>query len=72
MTDREREFARLGLEYCEGIDQANVVILPTGREVRRVNGRWETQPPRDNYWKAFDDLLDACRFAMADWPLPGA
>lgn len=64
MTNRERQFADLGLDNCEGIEFAKTVILPTGREVRRVNGKWETQPHNDNYWNAFDDLLDACRFAL--------
>ena len=64
MTNREREFASLGFEYAEGIDQAYVVIVPqTGREIRKVNGKWEAQPWNDNYWKEFDDLLDAAKFA---------
>lgn len=65
MTNREREFAKYGLEYAEGIDQANVIHLPTGREIRRHNGKWEVQPKSDNYWKAFDDLLDAVKFWAA-------
>lgn len=64
MTNRERDFAALGFEYAEGIDLATVVIVPaTGREIRKRNGKWEAQPWNDNYWKEFDDLLDAARFA---------
>jgi len=66
MTDREREFASLGFEYAEGIEQPQVkmVIVPTtGREIRRVKGGWESQPWNDNYWRTFADLLDAVRFA---------
>ncbi len=68
MTNREREFANLGLHYAEGIEQAKVVILPSGREVRKVaEGRWEAQPYNDNYWKSFDDCLEACKFALKDF-----
>lgn len=65
MTNRERDFAALGFEYAEGIDQAKVVIVPsTGREIRKTaRGTWEAQPWNDNYWKEFDDLLKAARFA---------
>lgn len=65
MTDREREFAALGWEFAEGIDQASVVIVPsTGREIRKTSrGTWEAQPWDDNYWREFCDLLDAARFA---------
>ena len=65
MTDRERAFAALGIEYAEGIDQARTVAVPaTGREVRRTaKGGWEAQPHNDNYWQEFDDLLEAVRFA---------
>lgn len=64
MTDRERQFAALGFEYAEGIDRAETVTVPsTGREVRKRGGKWEAQPWNDNYWVAFDDLLDALRFA---------
>lgn len=65
MTSREREFAKLGWDYCEGIDDAKVVRVPsTGREIRkRSDGKWECQPHNDNYWKSFDDLLDAAKFA---------
>lgn len=65
MTNRERQFAELGFEYAEGIESAKVVRVPsTGREIRRTDdGRWECQPWNDNYWRAFDDLLDAARFA---------
>lgn len=64
MTDRERQFAALGLEYAEGIDLASVVTLPSGREVRKTDGgKWEAQPWNDNHWREFDDLLAACEFA---------
>lgn len=62
MTDRERAFADVGLEYSEGIEDAAVVELPTGREVRKnAEGTWDVQPWCDNYWLTFDDLLDAVR-----------
>ena len=65
MTDRERQFAALGIEYAEGIDRAERVTVPgTGREIRkRADGKWEAQPHNDNYYKSFDDLLAALRFA---------
>jgi hypothetical protein len=65
MTDRERQFAALGLEYAEGIERCTVVPIPaTGREARKnKRGKWEVQPWNDNYWKEFDDLLDALFFA---------
>ena len=65
MTNRERQFADLGLHYAEGIDQAQTVVLPsTGREVRKNRrGKWEVQPWNDNYWLEFDDLLEAVRAA---------
>lgn len=64
MTNRERDFAALGMHYAEGIDQAEVVIVPsTGREIRRCDHGWECQPWNDNYWCIFTDLLDAVRFA---------
>jgi hypothetical protein len=65
MTNRERQFAAIGFEYAEGIDLANVVIVPsTGREIRKTkSGKWQAQPWNDNYWQEFDDLLDAARFA---------
>ena len=65
MTNREREYASLGIEYAEGIELARVIRLPSGREVRQVSpGCWEAQPPNDNYWKQFDDCLAVCRFAL--------
>jgi hypothetical protein len=65
MTDRERQFANIGLHYAEGIDRANVIILPSGRKIRRTKkGKWRCQPPKDNYWREFDDLLEAATFAM--------
>lgn len=66
MTDRERQFASLGFEYAEGIDHPSVkvIIVPTtGREIHRTETGWECQPRNDNYWKEFDDLLDAVKFA---------
>ena len=65
MTNRERQFTDLGFHYAEGIDNASVVTVPsTGREVRKnKRGKWEAQPHNDNYWKEFDDLLDALKFA---------
>ena len=69
-TELERQFSALGLDHCEGIDLATKLVLPTGREVRRVNGKWITQPHNDNYWARFDDLLDACRFALNKTKFP--
>jgi hypothetical protein len=65
MTNREREFASLGFEYCEGIESCSRINIPsTGREVRKTkDGRWEAQPWNDNYWEKFADLLDAIKFA---------
>ena len=65
MTNRERELAALGFEYAEGIELAAVIVHPaTGREIRKTaRGTWETQPWNDNYWKEFEDLLAAIRFA---------
>jgi len=63
MTNRERQFAALGLEYAEGIDRAKRINLPTGRQIYRVSHGWEAQPWDDNYWRIFADLLDAVRFA---------
>lgn len=65
MTNREREFAAIGFEYADGIDNANCVIIPsTGRVIRKTTrGTWVAQPWNDNYWMEFDDLLDAAKFA---------
>jgi hypothetical protein len=65
MTNRERDFAKLGWEHAANIEElAQCVIVPTtGREVRRVEGGWEAQPWNDNYWCVFADLLDAATFA---------
>jgi len=64
MTNRERQFATLGFEYAEGIERSKVIRLLNGREIRKTkDGKWECQPPLDNYWNAFNDLLDAIRFA---------
>ena len=63
MTDRERQYYDLGYEYAEGIERAEVVNLPSGREVRRIGeSLWEVQPHNDNYWVSFDDLIDAIKF----------
>lgn len=67
MTDRERQFYKLGMEYAANIELAQVVNLPNGREVRKVDDMWEVQPPTDNYWEKFDDLLDAVRFGMVGY-----
>ena len=64
MTDRERKFCELGFHYSANIDLAKVVDLPNGREVRKVRNKWEVQPPHDNYWERFDDLLDAVKFGL--------
>jgi hypothetical protein len=66
MTNREREYAALGIEYAEGIEEARVVVIPqTGREVRKVDDdTWEVQPYEDNYWLQFDNLLDAIRAGL--------
>ena len=63
MTNRERQFMEVGIEYAEGIEFSSVIRLPTGREVRKKGNKWETQPYNDNYWVLFDDLLDAVKFA---------
>lgn len=65
MTNREREFAALGFEYAEGIESAAWVEVPsTGRRVtKKANGKWECQPWNDNYYREFDDLFDALKFA---------
>ena len=34
-----------------------------GREIRARNGKFESQPPNDNYWKAFSTLAEAVAFA---------
>ena len=64
MTDRERKFMDLGFEYSANIELAKVIDLPNGREVRKVRNKWEVQPPHDNYWERFDDLLDAVKFGL--------
>lgn len=65
MTNREREFAALGFHHAEGIERANWIEVPaTGRTIRKTpRGTWECQPHNDNYWREFDDLLDAVKFA---------
>lgn len=65
MTNRERQFASYGFEYAEGIELAKKIIVPnTGREIRKtVSGTWECQPHNDNYWKEFENLIDAVKFA---------
>lgn len=66
MTDREREYMELGYEYAEGIERASVVNLPSGREIRKVGDKWEVQPPNDNYWVTFDDLIEAIKFSKGE------
>ena len=61
MTDRERQYYELGYEYAEGIERCKVVLLPSGREIRKVGKKWEVQPHNDNYWLTFDDLIDAIK-----------
>lgn len=63
MTDRETKFASLGLEYAEGIEFFKKINLPSGREIHKVPSGWECQPWNDNYWRTFEDLLDAVKFA---------
>jgi hypothetical protein len=59
MTDREREFARLGLEYAEGIEACQAFQVPaTGRLVRKTaHGTWAAQPWDDVCWLEFSDPL---------------
>ena len=65
MTNREREFASLGVDYAEGIESCEVIVLTTGREVRRCqDGGWEVQPRNDNYWLKFKDALEAVRCGL--------
>ncbi len=65
MTNREREFASLGWDYCEGIEYVQTIIVPsTGRQIRRTASGWVCQPHNDNYWVAFSDLLEAAKFAV--------
>lgn len=62
MTDKERIYASLGYEYAEGIENCSKVELPSGRYIYKTdNGSWEVQPPNDNYWLLFDDLVDAIK-----------
>ena len=63
MTERERQYASLGLHYAEGIERCLVVHLPNGREIRRRAGAWEVQPWHDNFWRRFGSLLAAVRYA---------
>jgi hypothetical protein len=37
------------------------------REIRVRSGKFESQPPNDNYWEAFDTLDEAISFANGDW-----
>ncbi len=65
MTNRERQFAKYGFEYAEGIENSKVIHLPSGREIRKTKrDTWEVQPWNDNYWKEFDDVLDAIKFSQ--------
>jgi len=70
MTERERDLASLGIEYAEGIEYASAVVIPaTGREARKTpRGTWESQPWNDNYWKEFDDVVDAIRHGTPPKP----
>lgn len=63
MTDREREYTKLGYQYAESIERADKVILLSGRYVKKIGeNSWEVQPPNDNYWVKFDDLIEAIKF----------
>lgn len=71
MTNREKQFAALGIYHFDGIDMAQVVVVPSsGREIHRVvcHG-WEARAWNDDYRCIFADLLDAVRFATS--PLHG-
>ena len=62
MTDRERQFAELGIEYSEWIELSEVIVLESGREVRKTKkNTWEVQPWNDNYWLEFEDIIDAIK-----------
>lgn len=63
MTNRERQFAALGFSHAACIDECERIELPMGRYIQRVDDGWAAQPWDDNYWRTFDDLLDAVRFA---------
>lgn len=72
MTDRERQYAALGIEYAEGIDRyaadapaGPILEVPTtGRTITKLSsGKFSCQPWNDNYYRDFDDLLDALKFA---------
>ncbi len=63
MTDNEREYMD---ESAEGLEGAKVVVLLSGREVRKVGDKWEVQPPNDNYWVTFDDLIEAIKFSKGE------
>ena len=46
-----------------GMGFAVVVARHQGREIRVVKGKFEAQPPSDNYWQSFDTLSEAVAFA---------
>jgi hypothetical protein len=60
----ERQLCSLGIEYAEGIEFAKVIRLPNGREIHKTKTGYETQPYNDNYWKSFNNLIDAVKFAQ--------
>jgi hypothetical protein len=65
MADREREYADLGVEYAEGIEEARVVEVPsTGRIICRRGRTWWVQPRGDNYWVGAANLFDALLIGM--------
>jgi hypothetical protein len=65
VTNRERELASLGLDSCEGIELARRVILPSGREARRLSdGSWEVQPWGFDHWAECDDVVAALRLGI--------
>lgn len=64
MTNKERKFLSLGLEYAEGIEFAKVISLPNGRMIQKTSKGWVAQPHNDNYWREFTDLYNAVVFAL--------
>lgn len=62
--------AQGGLEAVAlAMDQAGFKVVAAvtsrGREARVRGGRFESQPPLDNYWKSFATLAEALAFAEA-------
>lgn len=72
MTDRDRQYAEMGVEYAEGLDRwaesaapgATFEVPTTGRTITKLaSGEWECQPHNDNYYKSFPTLFEAIKFA---------